>query len=199
MNLEYLGVLNNNSFSVETKSMQPFSSIDLKNIKDLYINQYPNICFKIAIFKSDNSEITPKEVEGNVIFFHKLNRYLLEKTNNLEEIYVNKDIPSYPELQSVPFNGSDVLTYNEILAGYDELVSLFPENVSKELLGKDQSDTYNIYKYTFTPENSEIMGHIPYNNVIYKKPKIIIDACIHGGEKPVARAVLNFITLIYKN
>jgi hypothetical protein len=48
---------------------------------------------------------------------------------------------------------------------YDDLVTAYPTYISKTILGKDQSDTYDIPTYTFTPENPQ--------------GKIIIQAGIH--------------------
>lgn len=42
------------------------------------------------------------------------------------------------------------------------------EYVTKQVIGRDESDTYNVYKYTFEPEN--------YNKTL------LVTACIHGNE-----------------
>ena len=55
---------------------------------------------------------------------------------------------------------------------YDKLVELYPKYIRKEILGKDESDTYEIRCYTVAPFNGT-------NN-----PKVLLISNIHGGEIP---------------
>ena len=50
----------------------------------------------------------------------------------------------------------------------NKLVNRFPKYVTKSVLGRDTSNTYDIYKYEFTPKN-------------YEKT-ILIFGCLHGNE-----------------
>lgn len=111
--------------------------------------------------------------------------------------------PSMPEIryciESVPHNKTAVMTLDEIINGYDNLVETYPDYVTKTLLGKDASDTYPIYRYDFCPSVPRVDGNVKVISHSYKKtdyPVIIMDACIHGAERPCAKAMLNLMTLI---
>lgn len=100
-------------------------------------------------------------------------------------------------ISDVPYDSSTALTLGEIYSGYDSLVTLFPNYITKTLLGYDTSGTYEIYRYDFTPESVRVTGDL--TDVDYTAetmPIIFMDACIHGSEKPCARALLNLMTLI---
>lgn len=111
--------------------------------------------------------------------------------------------PSIPEIkyavQSVPFDKTTAMTLDEIISGYDDLVELYPNYVTKTLLGNDTSDTYPIYRYDFFPSVPSVYGDVKVISHTYTKnnyPTIIMDACIHGAERPCAKAMLNLMTLI---
>src|SRR5699024_11323327 len=55
----------------------------------------------------------------------------------------------------VSVNGNDFdevnTTVQDVYDKFDELVALYPDVISKVLLGKDQSEEYNIYEYEIKP------------------------------------------------
>lgn len=111
--------------------------------------------------------------------------------------------PTMPEIryciESVPHNKTSQMTLDEIISGYDELVEAYPNYVTKTLLGNDTSETYPIYRYDFYPTVPRIEGSVKVLSHSYTKkdyPTIIMDACIHGAERPCAKAMLNLMTLI---
>ena len=111
----------------------------------------------------------------------------------------DKDIPSSNYVvESVTYNPTAYMELDAIYAGYDALVTAYPSYVSKTLLGKDQSDTYNIYKYEFKPSIPTIQGTLEEgeNYTADSYPVIILDACTHGSERPCAMALLNVMTKI---
>lgn len=65
----------------------------------------------------------------------------------------------------------------DLYDAYDELVELYPDYVTKEDLGTDQSGTYHIYAYHFTPEEPE------EQHTYYRKPcpKVNLLSGIHGN------------------
>lgn len=111
----------------------------------------------------------------------------------------DKDIPnSNYVVESVTYDPTEYMSLEAIYAGYDALVTAYPSYVSKTLLGKDQSDTYNIYKYEFKPSIPTIQGTLEEgeNYTADSYPVIILDACTHGSERPCAMALLNVMTKI---
>lgn len=136
----------------------------------------------------------------------KITESLSDKIKYISLKKENNDMiipPTMPDIRhvvsSVPYNGSAPLTLEEVIAGYDELVSTYPNYVTKTELGKDTSNTYSIYRYDFTPTVPSVDGKIPVTSHTYAKdnyPVLIMDACIHGGELPCARAMLNLMKMI---
>lgn len=117
----------------------------------------------------------------------------------------------------------ETVTVDGIYDHYDELYQKYGPNgtdpigkgyITREVLGQDASNTYDIYRYVFEPRNVDVVAQKEYtkNNVTtgydYGKsrgvindslPKICIESCLHGAEKPSARALLNFIIHLCEN
>ena len=72
-----------------------------------------------------------------------------------------------------------------IEAIYEPLRKEFPDYISRELLGKDQSDTYNIYRYTFTPKS-------------YVKT-VILSGGTHGNEYTSFFVLWSFLKNLARN
>ena len=84
-----------------------------------------------------------------------------------------------------------------ILAYYDALVTEYPTYVTKTLLGKDQSNTYDCFSYTFSPAQSGVSG-ITYGkgyNALHT-PTIILTTGLHGDETPSILAMSNLMSAI---
>lgn len=140
-----------------------------------------------------------KKTKDNWVAIETIRKQLSEKENALP--FMLEPVPQGRHtVSSVPYNGPYTLTINEIYAGYDELVENYPNYITKTDLGLDQSEEYHIYKYVFTPELPPTSGTpleqdgVKYTQSSYKT--IILDACLHGNERPCARAMLNLMTLI---
>lgn len=111
--------------------------------------------------------------------------------------------PQMPEyhisVSALTHSKTSAMTYDEIMAGYDALVSKYPDYVKRTLLGNDSSGSIPMYRYDFSPVlpktdgNVNVLGHT-YQQSNY--PTVIMDACIHGAERPCAKALLNLMTLI---
>lgn len=138
-----------------------------------------------------------------------------------EDIQLYEDIalPQMPiegdfslDMESVEYDGKvgtelKATKFAEIYSRYDTLVSAYPNNMSKKLLGygtaTDGNDdtTLPIYEYTFNPlvghgKNQTIYeGEIPFPN--YTK-KIILTSGVHGREKISVEAVYKFMENVCK-
>lgn len=94
-----------------------------------------------------------------------------------------------PEIKKVDALYHDITTwisYSSIISEYDALMAAHPDYITKEELGLDQSGTYTIYKYTFTPA---MVSHNDFNAQYVKThysidsyPIIYMQAAIHGIE-----------------
>lgn len=138
-----------------------------------------------------------------------------------EDIQLYEDIalPQMPieedfslDMESVEYDGKvgselQATNFAEIYSRYDTLVSAYPNNMSKKLLGYGTATdgsadtTLPIYEYTFAPlvgngqYSLEYEGEIPFPN--YTK-KIILTSGVHGREKISVEAVYKFIENVCK-
>ena len=127
-------------------------------------------------------------------------------------IPVTQDEPKYslPKIpdtrficETAPYNQERDLTYDEIIAGYDALVTAHPEYVTKSTLGTDSSGDYTIYQYVFCPEVTPKLT-LNYSGKDYPNnkevlPTLILEAGVHGGERPIVKGLLNAMTMICEN
>lgn len=83
--------------------------------------------------------------------------------------------------------------YDDVVNAYDELVTDYP-GVTKTTLGKDQTNTYNIYRYELDA------GTVTSNEEqTQKKPVIVITAGIHGYEKASVFGTFYFVRELLKH
>ena len=114
------------------------------------------------------------------------NRTVYAKDKTIQ--FSNQPIPSNFQ---APSTGLSTLAGNEHSSGfhhamgvedlyykYDELANAHPTYVSKKLLGKDATNTFDIFEYTFKPE---IPTHQAPN--YQDMPKILMTMGTHGFEK----------------
>ena len=121
--------------------------------------------------------------------------------NNKRNLIVPPYIPSaYNPILSVPNNKTSVMSYDEIISAWEELQMKYPTYISKTNMGKETSGTLDMYRYDFIPEIVPLEASVQDGmNKIYTKndyPIVIMGACIHGAERPCAKALLNLMTLI---
>mgnify|MGYP002585457123 CR=1 FL=1 len=106
----------------------------------------------------------------------------------------------FKAITSVPNNKTTVMSYEEIMGAWENLRQKYPDYITRTLLGKDTSGTLDMYRYDFKPEIVLLSGSVQSGmNKIYTKddyPIVIMDACIHGAERPCAKALLNLMELI---
>lgn len=121
--------------------------------------------------------------------------------NGAENLIVPPYMPDmFKTITSVPNNKTTVMTYEEIMTAWENLRQKYPNYITRTLLGKDTSGTLDMYRYDFKPEIVLLSGSVQSGmNKIYTKddyPIVIMDACIHGAERPCAKALLNLMELI---
>lgn len=126
---------------------------------------------------------------------------LAAKLKKADTKFENAIMPSANEVvESVQYSSSTNLTYSEIISGYDALLAAYPSQITKTSLGLDSSGEYTIYRYDFIPDMPDLYGNnqnIIESYTAAELPVIYMDACIHGGERPCARALLNFMHKVY--
>lgn len=130
----------------------------------------------------------------------KFNTNVINK-NNKRNLIIPPYMPDmFKAITSVPNNKTTVMTYEEIMTAWENLRQKYPDYITRTLLGKDTSGTLDMYRYDFKPEIVLLSGSVQSGmNKIYTKddyPIVIMDACIHGAERPCAKALLNLMELI---
>ena len=121
--------------------------------------------------------------------------------NNKRNLIVPPYIPSaYNPILSVPNGQTTAMKYEEIMESWNNLQKKYPNYISKTNLGKETSGILDMYRYDFIPEIVPLEASVQDGmNKIYTKndyPIVIMGACIHGAERPCAKALLNLMTLI---
>ena len=170
--------------------------------------------FGKVLEKTEKSNVVQKLVitspaEGYAIFNvlrseeHKVIKFNTNTTieNNKRNLIIPPDMPDmFKTITSVPNSKTTVMTYEEITTAWENLRQKYPNYITRTLLGKDTSGTLDMYRYDFKPEIVLLSGSVQSGmNKIYTKddyPIVIMDACIHGAERPCAKALLNLMTLI---
>ena len=121
--------------------------------------------------------------------------------NNKRNLIVPPYFPSaYNPILSVPNGQTTAMKYEEIMESWNNLQKKYPNYISKTNLGKETSGILDMYRYDFIPEIVPLEASVQDGmNKIYTKndyPIVIMGACIHGAERPCAKALLNLMTLI---
>lgn len=102
---------------------------------------------------------------------------------------------SDPDYDAAPFPD---MWYNAatLYAHWDELVTEYPDYVSRSTLGQDGLGN-PIYAYVFTPRYKRIDA--PYDPAALRLPKIILQGGLHGNERNAKKAVLTLARNICRN
>ena len=170
--------------------------------------------FGKVLERTEKSNITQTLVvkapsDGYAIFnaLRSGKHYVVKYTDNHEKTVKNRNLivpPYMPDMNktitSVPNNKTSVMSYNEIMSAWETLQKKYPTYISKTNMGKETSGTLDMYRYDFIPEIVTLEASVQDGiNKIYTKndyPIVIMGACIHGAERPCAKALLNLMTLI---
>ena len=167
-------------------------------VNEYEVNTDDVSCIRIVAKRVDNANITASDLE-------ELSK-CISVTPVLQSmpIYSIENVPSEIfTTTSVPFDAHSDMTYDEVIAGYDRLVSEYPEYVRKNILGPDSSGDYTVYQYIFEPQvTSKVTynyGGKTYNVTKEELPTIILEAGVHGAERPSVKGLLNAMTLICSN
>jgi len=89
-----------------------------------------------------------------------------QQIDNIEKNYRNTYL-KYVGGESIPI-GNDRINYDDFIELWDSFLTDYPNIVTKDVISKDSSNTYDIYKYVFTPE--------------YYDYTIFLTAGMHGNE-----------------
>ena len=84
------------------------------------------------------------------------------------------------------------VTVSLIYEMYDELMSEFPDNITREQLGMDESDTYPIYKYRFKPNP---VLNTPRSKIHKDIPVLTLITGTHGPGAQAGDLVNNILIL----
>lgn len=159
-----------------------------------------NVLQKLAITAPSDGYVIFNALRSNEHQVIKFNTNAINK-NNKRNLIIPPYMPDmFKTITSVPNNKTTVMSYEEIMTAWENLRKKYPDYITKTLLGKDTSGTIDMYRYDFKPEIVLLSGPVQDGvNKIYTKddyPIIIMDACIHGAERPCAKALLNLMDLI---
>ena len=137
-----------------------------------YEDYYDTILNPIYLPKK-SEEPTPNE-----------NKPYVFSTKEIKIDYTPINVKAIDGTSGTDFN-ADTITTQNIYDKYDELVSKYPKYISKTLLGKDATNTFNIYRYDFKPEKVVTANGSKYKDI----PTVILTGGIHGngenaGDKP---------------
>ena len=159
-----------------------------------------NVLQKLAITAPSDGYVIFNALRSNDHQVIKFNTNVINK-NNKRNLIIPPYMPDmFKTITSVPNNKITVMSYEEIMTAWENLRKKYPDYITKTLLGKDTSGTIDMYRYDFKPEIVLLTGSVQDGvNKIYTKddyPIIIMDACIHGAERPCAKALLNLMDLI---
>ena len=171
-------------------------------IQDTAINTRHEIFIKNAVIL-DLTEIlgTGNETLSNgTDFLNKFNGYISSDSANLNDVlnYFENTINSsntsnfkpdyyYPTV-SIPSCDVDSFRVTNLYTLWDTLISQHPSYLKKEVLGKDQSNTYDIWKISFKPKAPKV--------------KMLLVANVHGHDsdtRDASIALYYFIHDICKN
>ena len=155
------------------------------------------------------SLVITASAEGYAIFNvlrseeHKVIKFNTNTTieNDKRNLIIPPYMPdAYKPIISVPNSKTSAMSYEEIVESWDTLQKKYPDYISQTNLGKETSGILDMYRYDFIPEIVPLEASMQEGmNKIYTKndyPIVIMGACIHGAERPCAKALLNLMTLI---
>ena len=136
----------------------------------------------------------------NNVFNNIYVKRVLDRYERDVNVNICRSIPSDFYVSTKTEFESKALSLDDIYRGYASLLSSYPNYVTQETLGKDQSGVYDIFAYKFIPEEI-VTSQYGYGGEtrLAKLPKVIVTACIHGNERPCARALLNLVTHICRD
>lgn len=159
-----------------------------------------NMVQKLIITAPSDGYVIFNALRSNEHKVIKFNTNIVNK-NNKRNLIIPPYMPDmFKAITSVPNNKTTVMSYEEIMNAWENLRQKYPDYITRTLLGKDTSGTLDMYRYDFKPEIVLLSGSVQSGmNKIYTKddyPIVIMDACIHGAERPCAKALLNLMELI---
>lgn len=205
----FIAVRPNTTYTISKEASNQFQLVLLKAdrstgtliMRDVSLRQYTfttnaDTAF-IYIYLSDNYEQPLVQVElGDKVTAYEsrgmrfaeqamsLGKLLTEDTKPTDNTYIS--LGTQTEKFSYGSKNGDNVTYADVLDNlYEPLRTLYPQNIRRNVLGKDSSGTYDIYEYIFEPDNYE--------------QKIVITAGMHSTEIVTPFALGILLNEIYRN
>lgn len=183
-----------NLILVQTSGIGRYEDIEVKAPADgwFIFNSTLEVDYKVLYTGNVIADELMGDVDDNREGIAELKNYLP---------FVPENAPSTaPVVTSAEYNSATEMTLSEIYNGYESLLSAYSGYITKTTLGNDESGTYPIYRYDFVPEMPLISHAVTAaDGKKYTQddmPVIILEACLHGSEKPCARALLNLMDKI---
>jgi len=155
------------------------------NVEEAIDKQDQRIDNIVAQSGTDNTEVVDSRHDNvNNVTYPVLGDRLDEQSEKINEISIKNKyfVIEPPEQQSLSEKYGSNPTYTTVINFYETLRSNNPDYIAVETIGKDTSNTYDVYRYTFTPKN--------YSKTCY------IDAGIHGDERTNVFALCNIMEMI---
>jgi hypothetical protein len=182
-------------FDLDTKTFRVYRSIDYGQIGE-------NCVLVAVLHKQGNT----KELIGvSMLSEYTINgmyphEYFKSQNEVVSSYYIPMNVPDgwyeaptvegYEAVDHV----SDNIVLDTVYTVYDDLVTNYPDYVTRTQLGLDASGTYPIYRYEFKPD--DVVTSASNNK---KLPKIIIITGVHGEEKSSVISLRNFMRDVANN
>lgn len=171
-----------------------------KQFKLLSVTEQINMFQSVNLTAPEDGYLICNAAVNQMYELRKLKEILISnQKNKFNNIFSPKMEEYRISVSNLTYNDNTTMSYEEIMNGYDSLVSKYPEYIEKKYLGYDTSGTIQMYRYDFIPPLPTMSGTVNVLAHTYDKenfPTVIMDACIHGAERPCAKALLNLMTLI---
>lgn len=205
----YIPVQPNTTYTISKEPSNKFQVVLLKAdrstgtliMRDVSLRQYTfttnaDTAF-VFIYLSDNYEQPRVQVElGDKVTAYEsrgmrfveqakpLGKLLTDDVKQTDNTYISLGVQT-DRFSYGSSNGNSV-TYADVIDNlYEPLRTLYPQNIRRNVLGKDSSGTYDIYEYIFEPDNYE--------------QKIVITAGVHPTEIVTPFALGILLNEIYRN
>lgn len=168
---------------------------------------------RILVKKENDSEIDTSALSNITILLGTLNALstLQNEINEIRKSATDKvtspiklatlglacyldTVKHYSSTDMTGWNSS--YTVSDLYAFYDNLVSLYPDYITKTDLGADTSGTYHLYEYHFNPETigyENINGGKPETSNEVDLPLFLVDGTIHGNEHLGSWIIKSFV------
>lgn len=179
----------NSSFTTPSNAYYVKWVVGNTHITDAQVNEGSTLLAYEPYYRQFTKESGLQTTQAtSAIDISKLDYYI--QSLNTDEIY------TAPEMEDVSEDSGQWMKarpYSDIYTFYDELVSMYPNYVTKTVLGAETSGK-SLCRYDFKPQNPI------YDNTYKQKiPKVFLTVGTHGSEKTSVWVMLQTMKLICEN